>query len=254
MTKRAGALLTVLVGLGWASSVSAAPADGCELQSEIRANLDGRLVSTSAAMPKGLVYLARRPLDGSLVALAPAADEYREIGLYWPTPNDPMYAYRRMRRLPRDSTFLGNAFDQTIIVLRAPTEFVVGGAPATYLPFDYAGRVLAIDGCAGDDDLHGGDGSDHLFDYSGDNEFRGHDGRDWLEGTGAFFSGGAGDDCVTGDGNGHFAQIFGDDGDDVLESTGEAGMNHGGAGSDSCSAASSASCESAAQALCLGWL
>ena len=257
MTKLRTLLLGSLLGLALAGEASAASVDGCELESEVRARIplsEGGLASTSAAIPAGLVFLASRPLDGSIVALVPDADEYREIGLYWPTPADPVYAYRRMRRLPRDATFLGNASDQTIIVLRSPTEFVVDGVTGNYRPIDYAGHVLSIDGCGGNDDLHGGDGSDHLFDYSGDNELRGYGGRDWLEGTGAFFGGGAGDDCVTGDGNGRFAQIFGDEGDDMLESTGATGTTHGGTGTDSCTASTSAECESVAAALCLGWL
>lgn len=254
MKKLLSRLLGTLFGLALAAEAAAAPSAGCELESVLRAGADaGGLVSTSVALSGGLVFLARRPLDGSIVALVPDADEYREIGLYWPTPGDPVYAYRRMRSLPYDSTILGGAADQTLIVVRTPTEFVVRGVTGNYAPLDYAGHVLTVDGCGGNDDLHGGDGSDHLFDYSGDNEFRGYGGRDWLEGTGAFFGGGAGDDCVTGDGNGRFAQIFGDEGNDVLESTGVAGTTQGGAGLDSCSASTVADCESHASALCLGW-
>lgn len=254
MTMLPSRLLGVLFGLALAAEASAASSDGCELESVLRAGAEGGgLVSTSVALSGSLVFLARRPLDGSIVALVPEADEYRQIGLYWPTPADPAFAYRRMRRLPYDSTILGNVADQTFIVVRTPTEFVVRGAAETYAPLDYADHVLTIDGCGGNDDLHGGDGSDHLFDYSGDNEFRGYGGRDWLEGTGAFFGGGAGDDCVTGDGNGRFAQIFGDEGNDVLESTGAAGTTQGGAGLDSCSASSVAGCETTASALCLAW-
>lgn len=252
-------LISVLVSgfaLGLAADAWASPLDGCELESELRVgtSVKGRLVSTSAGIPGGVVFLGRRPLDGSIVALVPEADEYREIGLYWPTPGDPVYAYRRMHRLPRDTTFLGNAADQTIIVLRNPTEFVVAGVAGLYAPLDYAGHVLSIDGCGGNDDLHGGDGSDHLFDYAGDNELRGYDGRDWLEGTGTFFAGGAGDDCITGDGQAGFAQIFGDAGDDRLESVGAAGTAQGGEGADGCVASTVAACESATSALCLGWL
>lgn len=247
-------LLGIVLGLALASEAHAASGDGCELVSEMRAGSERGLTTTSAAIPAGMVFIASRPLDGSIIALVPDADEYREIGLYWPTPRDPVYAYRRMRRLPRDATFLGNASDQTIIVLRTATEFTVGGVSRSYAPINYAGHVLSIDGCGGNDDLHGGEGSDHLFDYSGDNELRGYGGRDWLEGTGAFFAGGAGDDCVTGDGNGNFAQIFGDDGNDVLESTGASGTTQGGAGADTCPASASSDCESAAAALCLGWL
>ena len=253
--RRIGLLAAVLV-LFSAQYAAAAGSDGCELESELRAapGPNGGLARTSAALPAGLVYLGRRPLDLSIVALVPDGDEYREIGLYWPTPADPVYAYRRMRRLPRDTTLLGNRFDQTIIVLRENTEFVVGGEKLGYAPIDYAGHVLSIDGCGGNDDLHGGDGSDHLFDYSGDNEFRGYGGRDWLEGTGAYFGGGSGDDCITGDGNGRYAQIYGDEGNDALESTGAAGSENGGEGVDTCAASSSAGCENTASALCLGWL
>lgn len=254
MTKLHVRLLGALLALVSAGHASAASDHGCELESELRApGPDGRLSSTSAALPDGLAYLGRRPSDGAIVALVPDGDEYREIGLYWPTPMDPVYAYRRMRRLPRDSTILGNRFDQTIIVLRTNTEFVVRGEKGSYAPIDYAGHVLSIDGCGGNDDLHGGEGSDHLFDYSGDNEFRGYGGRDWLEGTGAYFGGGAGDDCVTGDGNGRFAQLYGDEGNDALESTGAAGSTHGGEGTDTCSGTSSVSCENTGSAVCLGW-
>jgi Ca2+-binding RTX toxin-like protein len=249
-------VLASVLGFALSAEAAATPLDGCELESELRAGsgVQGRLLSTSAGVLGGVVFLARRPLDGSIVALVPDADEYREIGLYWPTPADPVYAYRRMQRLPRDTTFLGNAADQTIIVLRSPTEFVVAGVATNYRPLDYAGHVLSIDGCGGNDDLHGGDGSDHLFDYVGDNELRGYDGRDWLEGTGTFFAGGAGDDCITGDGKAAFAQIFGDEGNDRLESVGAAGTAQGGEGADSCVASTVAACESATSALCLGWL
>jgi Ca2+-binding RTX toxin-like protein len=213
------------------------------------------LRSTSATLGEGLVYIASRPLDGTIVALVPDGQEFREIGLYWPTPTDPVYAYRRMSRLPRDTTFLGNEYDQTIVVLRERQEFVVGGVSATYRPINYNGYVLSIDGCAGDDDIEGGNGSDHLFDYAGGrNRLNGYGGRDWLEGNGTVFIGGEGDDCITGDGGSYFADISGNEGDDVLESTGSYGATAGGEGTDSCSSANVDECETVAAALCLGWI
>jgi hypothetical protein len=230
-----------------------ASTEGCKLTSEVRAGVEGRLVATGKAFGAGVTYIATRELDGSIVALVSDGNAYVEVGLYWPTPADPVYAYRRMHRLPRDSTLLGDDADQSIIVLREPTEFVVGGELATYKPINYGGFTLSIDGCGGDDTLEGGNGADHLFDYAGQNRFFGHGGRDWLEGTGPLFSGGSGDDCVTGDGDGHLAQILGDDGDDTLESTGRFGVTLGGTGSDTCSAGTVDECESLAPAMCLGW-
>lgn len=237
--------------------VSATASFACELSSEIRAGdaSVGYLRSTSAAIGEGVVYIASRSEDGSIVAVIPDGQEFRELGLYWPTPSDPVYAYRRMRRLPRDSTFLGNDGDQTIIVLREPQDFVISGAPRTYGPIDYNGFVLSIDGCAGDDEIEGGNGSDHLFDYGGvRNRLNGYGGRDWLEGKGTVFIGGEGDDCITGDGGSYFADISGNEGNDVLESTGAYGATAGGAGADTCTSANVDECETLEPALCLGWL
>lgn len=227
----------------------------CELSSEVRAGSSerGRLVPISSAFPAGTVYVAARPGDNSISLVAPVGDEYREIGLYWPTPNDPVYAYRRMSRLPYSTNLVANDADQTIVVLREPTEFVVDGEKRLYRPINYAGYTLGLDGCGGNDRLYGGDGNDHLFDYAGTNELRGYGGRDWLEGVGSLFSGGAGDDCITADGSTGFTQIFGDEGDDALESVGSRGTAQGGDGTDSCVATLHGSCESEEPALCLGW-
>ncbi len=235
------------------AATPSAPHAGCELSSDLRAGDAGYFGPTWAVMPAGTAFLASRPLEGAIVLLVPEGDEYREVGLYWPTPNDPAYAYRRMTHLPSNSTLLGNDLDQTLIVLRVATEFTVKGVPTLYRPINYAGFTLSIDGCGGDDQLYGGDGPDHLYDYAGNNELRGYGGRDWLEGTGTYFAGGAGDDCITGDGVAHLSQIFGEEGDDVLANIGAAGMAQGGPGVDSCSAAGSSDCESPTPALCLGW-
>jgi hypothetical protein len=248
--------LGTLAVLAFAPSAWAGSARGCELSSEVRAG-DGLvrgLQTTSAALGEGLVYVASRPEDGTIVMLVPYGDAFRELGLYWPTPTDPVYAYRRMSRLPRNTTLLGNDSDQTIIVLRAEQDFLVNGLVSTYRPIRYAGSVLSIDGCGGDDDIEGGDGSDHLFDYSGENQLRGFGGRDWLEGTGVLFSGGEGDDCITGNGGSEFADISGDEGDDVLEVVGSFGATSGGPGADTCSASNVHACETLSAALCLGWL
>jgi len=228
---------------------------GCELSSEVRTGQSerGRLVETWAALPAGIAFIAARPEDNAISLVVPSGDEYREMGLYWPTPNDPAYAYRRMSKLPRSSTLLGNDFDQTLIVLREPTEFVVNGESRMYRPIQYAGFTLSIDGCGGDDQLYGGDGNDHLFDYAGSNELRGYGGRDWLEGVGSYFGGGAGDDCITGDGGSAFTQIFGDEGNDALMSVGASGTAQGGEGNDSCVANSVGACESDEPPICLGW-
>lgn len=228
---------------------------GCELSSDVRAasSKKGRLVETWAAFTPGVAYAAARPEDGSITLIVSAGDGLREIGLYWPTPRDPDYAYRRMTRLPYSTNLLGNDFDQTIIVLREPTELVVNGEPRTYRPIDYAGNTLGIDGCGGNDQLYGGDGNDHLYDYGGDNELRGYGGRDWLEGVGGYFSGGEGDDCVTADGGTRFTRLFGDEGNDLLQSVGERGTAQGGEGTDSCVATLHGTCESEEPAVCLGW-
>ncbi|MFZ5893465.1 MAG: hypothetical protein ACOY0T_20555 [Myxococcota bacterium] len=229
--------------------------DGCELSSELRAGASerGRLVETWMALPAGVAFVVARPEDRSITLLVPAGDEYREIGLYWPTPNDPSYAYRRMSRLPYSTNLLGNDFDQTLIVLREPTEFVVNGETRTYRPIQYNGYTLGIDGCGGDDQLYGGNGNDHLFDYAGSNELRGYDGRDWLEGVGSYFGGGEGDDCISGDGGSGFAQLFGDAGDDALQSVGASGTTQGGAGNDRCAGTTSGGCEGDEVPICLGW-
>lgn len=227
----------------------------CELSSEVRAGSSerGHLVSTWQAFPRGLAYIAARPEDNSISLVVPDGDEYREVGLYWPTPNDPVYAYRRMSKLPYSTNLLGNDFDQIVIVLREPSEFVVAGEKRTYRPINYAGYTLGIDGCGGDDRLEGGDGNDHLFDYAGSNDLSGNGGRDWLEGVGEHFSGGNGDDCITADGGSSIVQILGDDGNDVLQSIGVRGTAQGGEGSDSCVATLHGGCESEEPALCLGW-
>ena len=228
---------------------------GCELSSEVRAGSSnkGRLVETWAAFTPGLAYVAARPEDNSISLVVSVGDEFREIGLYGPTPHDPDYAYRRMSRLPYSTNLLGNDFDQTIVVLREPIELVVNGEKRTYRPIDYAGNTLGIDGCGGNDQLHGGDGNDHLYDYAGDNELRGYAGRDWLEGLGGYFSGGSGDDCVTADGGSSFTRIFGDEGNDVLQSVGARGTAQGGEGKDSCVATLHGTCEDEEPAVCLGW-
>ncbi len=246
----------VLIVLALMSLVAPAQAadSGCTLRSELRACTgEPGLVRVGDALGSGLVYIASRPSDHAIVALVADGNRYHEVGLYWPTPRDPTYKFRRMKRLPSDTTLVGNAADQTIIVLREATELVVDGELLTYQPLDYNGFTLTVDGCGGDDELEGGDGNDHLFDYAGQNQFRGHAGRDWLEGTGTLFSGGAGDDCITADGDGHLAQILGDDGDDTLESTGRFGVALGGAGSDTCSAGTVDECEDLAPAMCLAW-
>jgi Ca2+-binding RTX toxin-like protein len=248
--------LSTLLVLAFGARASA-NSSGCELSSELRAGDPsvGYLRSTSAAIGEGLVYIASRAEDGSIVALIPDGPEFRELGLYWPTPSDPFYSYRRMRRLPRDTTFLGNEADQTIVVLREAQEFLVAGASRTYRPINYGGFTLSIDGCAGDDDIEGGNGSDHLFDYGGGrNRLNGYGGRDWLEGKGTVFIGGEGDDCITGDAGSYFADISGGEGDDVLESTGTYGATAGGPGADTCSSANVDECETLAPALCLGWI
>lgn len=266
VSHRSGAARSRVLGLSlaaWAliSSVTElARADppthaGCELSSNVRAGSSdkGRLVETWAAFTPGVAYVAARPEDNSISLVVSAGDEFRELGLYWPTPRDPEYAYRRMSKLPYSTNLLGNDFDQTIIVVREPIELVVNGEKRTYRPIDYAGNTLGIDGCGGNDQLHGGDGNDHLYDYAGDNELRGYGGRDWLEGLGGYFSGGAGDDCVTADGGSSFTRIFGDEGDDVLQSVGARGTAQGGDGTDSCVATLHGTCEGEEPAVCLGW-
>ncbi|MGC4093900.1 MAG: hypothetical protein QM756_39540 [Polyangiaceae bacterium] len=254
--------LSGLCGLVLASVVSApawaqgAPTHaGCELSSDLRACAGGPacLTHTWALLPAGVVFVVARPEDNAISLLVPDGDQYREIGLYWPTPQDPQYAYRRMSRLPYSSTLLGNDFDQSLIVLREPTEFVVDGQTRQYRPINYGGYTLNIDGCGGDDQLYGGNGNDHLFDYSGNNELRGYGGRDWLEGVGGYFGGGDGDDCIQADGGAGFTQLFGDAGNDALLSVGPNGAARGGEGDDSCIGSSTAGCESATPAVCLGW-
>ncbi|WP_162148510.1 polysaccharide lyase family 7 protein [Asticcacaulis sp. AC402] len=70
-------------------------------------------------------------------------------------------------------------------------------------------------GDAGDDTLSGGDDGDDLFDNSGFNSLNGGDGNDNLFGTGTL-SGDTGDDVLA-SGWADGTQLFGGDGDDVLQ-------------------------------------
>ncbi len=253
----------VLGALGFSSSALAATYAGCGFSSPLKSrNAAGSLVSAASVFPdsgdvptfQAPTFVATAP-DATIVLLIPNGSDWTQRPLYWPTPTDPKYDYRKMRRLPTDTKLVANDFGQRIEILRVATNILVDGVTTTYQPLDYNGHYLLIDGCGGSDNIRGGDGNDHIYDYVGDgNEMRGYGGRDWIEGIGVFMSGGDGEDCMYGLGNS--IDMQGDAGNDRLDA--DPGYfftkNNGGAGTDSCSAVTHASCESVAAANCTGWL
>lgn len=253
--------LLAMVGLG--SAAQAATTAGCGMTSPLKSrNAAGTVVSAASVFPDSgntvgfqvPTFVATGP-DSTIVLLIPSGSQWTERPLYWPTPNDPRYAYRKMRRLPTSTKLIGNDYGQRIEVITTTRTLMVDGVSTTYTPIDYNGFFLVIDGCGGNDDLRGGNGSDHLYDYSGEgNELRGFGGRDWIEGLANYMSGGDGDDCMYGLGNA--IDMQGNAGDDALDA--DPGYlstkNNGGDGTDSCSAAIHAACESVAPNDCSTWL
>lgn len=246
---------SLLVG----ANARAATYEGCGLSSPLKSrNSAGTLVSARSVFPEGVVpsIIATSP-SNVVVLLIPSGSDWTERPLYWPTPTDPTYDYRKMRKLPSDTVLVANDYAQRIEVLRAETAFSVDGVVTTYTPLNYNGFTLTIDGCGGNDNLRGGEGSDYLYDYSGaGNEMRSFGGRDRIEGLAVFMSGGDGDDCLYGLGSS--IDMKGEAGNDRLDADpGFASTrNDGGLGTDTCSAIVHLACEETAPTpdKCASWL
>jgi Ca2+-binding RTX toxin-like protein len=141
------------------------------------------------------------------------------------------------------SAVVKGADDRLRVVFSARTKrvnfvSVVGNDGRDKIDCTGVHRSCAVDGGAGDDDVHGSLYLDDLYGGDGDDQLRGHDGVDFIDG-------GAGNDKVIGGANND--QLIGGPGadtilggagnDDLIASDGKANdYLSGGTGDDSCTA------------------
>lgn len=217
----------------------------------------GRLVPAWSVVPGGgrWAQVATAPNGVIVVLIETSHSVWEERPLYWPTPSDPKYAYRKMRKLPTDTAFSGNDESQNIRILPYELDFPIDGEMRRYTPINYNGRHMVIDGCGEQDNIYGGAGNDHIYDYAGTTQLLSGDaGRDWVEGAGLYIIGGPGDDCITGIGF-PWVSVGGLEGNDFVSIYGDGDVS-GGPGRDSCAGGTQTACEATSSSVisCNGWL
>jgi hypothetical protein len=143
----------------------------------------------------------------------------------------------------------GSTADKRDLIRKSTRRFIEAARPTDRIAIlAFADQVwvvcpLTVDRTrllAGADQIEGGLGSDHIYDYGDDDQtLWGGEGRDWVEGSGRIL-GGPGDDCVTG-GLGNVGLASGDDGNDLVSSY--YGTAFGGTGDDTCFGPTRMDCE-----------